>query len=93
MYPEDKEAQKTALASIERYNKLAKDGYDADFGKKASRMFALENGPFHADKFECALLLVICGGLESDEDCHTFDENGNIIPGLYVAGKNAVNKI
>ncbi|MGN1405128.1 MAG: FAD-binding protein [Erysipelotrichaceae bacterium] len=86
MYPEDKEAQKTALASIERYNKLAKEGYDADFGKKASRMFALEKGPFYADKFECALLLVICGGLESDEDCHTFDENRNIIPGLYVAG-------
>ena len=31
MYPEDRGAQKTALASIERYNKLAKDGYDADF--------------------------------------------------------------
>lgn len=86
MYPDNKDAQKTALASIERYNKLAKDGYDADFGKKASRMFALENGPFYADKFECALLLVICGGLESDEDCHTFDENRNIIKGLYVAG-------
>ena len=22
----------------------------------------------------------------SDEDCHTFDENRNVIPGLYVAG-------
>lgn len=30
--------------------------------------------------------MVICGGLESDEDCHTFDTNRNIIPGLYVAG-------
>ena len=54
---------------------------------------ALENCPFYADKFECALLLVICGGLESDEDCHTYDTNRNIIPGLYVASKNAVNKI
>ena len=86
MYPDDEEAQKTALASIERYNELAKKGVDEDFGKVASRMWPLENGPFYADQFVCALLLVICGGLESDEDCHTFDENRNIIPGLYVAG-------
>ncbi len=86
MYPDDKDAQKTALASIERYNELAKKKSDDDFGKPASRMFELKNAPYYADQFECALLLVICGGLESDEDCHTFDEDRNIIPGLYVAG-------
>ncbi|MCD8369434.1 MAG: FAD-binding protein [Clostridiales bacterium] len=86
MYPDDSTAQKTALASIERYNQLARDGYDADFGKVSSRLWPLENGPYYADQFESALLLVICGGLESDEDCHTFDADRNIIPGLYVAG-------
>ncbi|MDO4475195.1 MAG: FAD-dependent oxidoreductase [Lachnospiraceae bacterium] len=86
MYPEDEKAQKTALASIERYNTLAKNGFDEDFGKTPSRMFALENGPFYADQFTCALLLVICGGLESDENCHTFDKDRNVIPGLYAAG-------
>lgn len=25
-------------------------------------------------------------GLESDEDCHTYDIDRNVIPGLYVAG-------
>ena len=86
MYPDDEKAQKTALASIARYNELAKKGSDDDFGKAASRMWALEKGPFYADQFVCALLLVICGGLESDEDCHTFDADRNVIPGLYVAG-------
>ncbi len=86
MYPGDDDAQATALASIERYNELAKQGYDEDFGKTASRLFALENAPYYADQFETALCLVIIGGLESDEDCHTFDEERNIIPGLYVAG-------
>lgn len=86
IYADDEKAQKTALASIERYNTLAKNGFDEDFGKVSSRMWAVENGPFYADKFECALLLVICGGLESDEDCHTFDADRNVIPGLYVAG-------
>lgn len=26
------------------------------------------------------------GGLESDENCHTFDKDRNILKGLYVAG-------
>ncbi len=86
MYPDDEDAQATALASIQRYNELAEAGFDEDFGKTASRMWALENPPYYADQFETALLLVICGGLESDENCHTFDENRNIIPGLYAVG-------
>jgi uncharacterized protein with FMN-binding domain len=86
IYPDDTKAQETALASIKRYNELAKKGEDEDFGKVSSRLFPLEKAPYYADQFECALLLVIIGGLESDEDCHTFDEDRNVIPGLYVAG-------
>ena len=86
IYPDDAAAQQTALDSIQRYNELAKAGYDEDFHKPASRMWAVENGPFYADKFTTALLLVCIGGLESDEDCHTFDADRNVIPGLYVAG-------
>ena len=86
IYPDDTAAQQTALDSIQRYNELAKAGYDEDFHKPASRMWAVENGPFYADKFTTALLLVCIGGLESDEDCHTFDADRNVIPGLYVYG-------
>ncbi len=92
IYPDDTAAQQTALESIQRYNQLAKDGYDEDFHKPASRMWALENGPFYADKFTTALLLVCIGGLESDENCHTFDADRNVIPGLYVAGNVQGNR-
>ena len=92
LYPDDTAAQQTALDSIQRYNELAKAGYDEDFHKPASRLFAVENGPFYADKFTTALLLVCIGGLESDEDCHTFDADRNIIPGLYVAGNIQGNR-
>ena len=92
IYPDDTAAQQTALDSIQRYNELAKAGYDEDFHKPASRMWAVENGPFYADKFTTALLLVCIGGLESDEDCHTFDADRNIIPGLYVAGNIQGNR-
>ena len=92
IYPDDTAAQQTALESIQRYNQLAKDGYDEDFHKPASRMWALENGPFYADKFTTALLLVCIGGLESDENCHAFDADRNVIPGLYVAGNIQGNR-
>lgn len=92
IYPDDTAAQQTALGSIQRYNELAKAGYDEDFHKPASRMWAVENGPFYADKFTTALLLVCIGGLESDEDCHTFDADRNVIPGLYVAGNIQGNR-
>ena len=92
IYPDDTAAQQTALESIQRYNQLAKDGYDEDFHKPASRMWALESGPFYADKFTTALLLVCIGGLESDENCHTFDADRNVIPGLYVAGNVQGNR-
>lgn len=92
IYPDDTAAQQTALESIQRYNELAKAGYDKDFHKPASRMWAVENGPFYADKFTTALLLVCIGGLESDEDCHTFDADRNVIPGLYVAGNIQGNR-
>lgn len=92
IYPDDTAAQQTALDSIQRYNELAKVGYDEDFHKPASRMWAVENGPFYADKFSTALLLVCIGGLESDKDCHTFDADRNVIPGLYVAGNIQGNR-
>lgn len=92
IYPDDAAAQQTALDAIQRYNELAKAGYDEDFHKPASRMWAVENGPFYADKFTTALLLVCIGGLESDEDCHTFDADRNVIPGLYVAGNIQGNR-
>ena len=76
----------TAKASIERYNELAHNGYDEDFGKIASRLFPIENPPFYASTLGLATMLVIASGLESDEEAHTYDQNRDPIPGLYVAG-------
>lgn len=84
-------ALENAKASIERYNQLCAEGYDADFGKPAGRMFPIAEGPFYACTWTPTVMLVCVGGLESDEDCHTFtgtaeDPTRDIIPGLYVAG-------
>ena len=76
----------TAEASIEHYNELCAAGMDTDFGKMAQRLFGLTNPPFYAAKCGVAPILVCLGGLESDEEAHTFDLDGNVLPGLYVAG-------
>ena len=77
---------KTAKASIERYNELARAGEDTDFFKSSQRLFALENGPFYAAECGCALTLGNLGGLESDEECHVYNTDRELIPGLYAAG-------
>ena len=76
----------TALASVERYNELAHNGYDEDFGKPANRLFALENPPYYASTLGTATMLVIASGLESDEEAHTYNADRDPIKGLYVAG-------
>ncbi|MEE8716438.1 MAG: FAD-binding protein [Coriobacteriales bacterium] len=75
-----------ALESIARYNEIAANGDDEDFGKDSRRLFPLENPPYYCCKLTPAFNLANMDGLESDEDCHTFDADRNVIPGLYVAG-------
>ncbi len=81
-----------AKASIERYNELAAAGNDEDFGKKASRMFALETPPFYACKLGTSTMLVCMCGLQSDAEGHTYDADGNVKKGLYVAGNVMGNR-
>lgn len=75
-----------AAKAVERYNKLCANGYDEDFGKSPKRLFPIETGPFYVSTFSPAASLACVGGLESDEECHVYDRDRKIIPGLYVAG-------
>lgn len=81
-----------ALASVERYNELAAAGKDEDFGKKASRLFALDTPPYYIQPMGLSPMLVCIGGLESDEDCHVYSTERDVIPGLYVCGNIQGNR-
>ena len=83
---------KETLESIERYNYLASIGKDEDFGKTHKRLFPIEKGPFYATKFDMAVMLVCCGGLESDAEARCLDVDRNPIPGLFVAGNVQGNR-
>jgi succinate dehydrogenase/fumarate reductase flavoprotein subunit len=83
-YPEfDKEE---ALKSIARYNELALKGKDEDFSKRSDRLFPLNKPPYYAAKGGVAPMLTSMGGLMSDKEAHVYDNDGVIIPGIYVAG-------
>lgn len=75
-----------AIASIERYNELCHKGVDEDFHKMERRLFPVENPPYYAVKFEPCMMVTCHGGPSSDENAHVYTNEGNTIPGLYVAG-------
>ena len=78
-----------ALASIKRYNELAAAGEDTDYYKAANCLYALENPPYYACKFNNAgPLLVSYSGIMTDKYGRVVDDNEQVIEGLYAAGNN-----
>lgn len=75
-----------ATETVSRYNELAKQGHDDDFGKTSARMFEIKDGPFYAAKITPAPLLVCMSGLDSDEYARCKNADYKTIPGLYVCG-------
>lgn len=86
------EAKAAAVNSVVRYNELAEKGHDDDFFKNPRRLFAIDNPPFYACRFEPAAIIAAMGGIESDHEARVLDEERNVIPGLYVAGNVQGNR-
>ena len=77
-------------ATVERYNKLCKEGEDKDFYKENHFLFPVEEGPFTA----CMVapgLLAVCGGIHISDNFEVLNENDEPIPGLYAIGNCAVD--
>jgi fumarate reductase flavoprotein subunit len=75
----------TFRKTVERYNILARDGRDVDFGKHPDRLTTLEKPLFYASKME-ARYMVILSGLKVNTELQVLDTARNVIPGLYAAG-------
>lgn len=76
-------------STVDFYNESANLGEDREFGKHAPYLTAIENGPFHVFAFGSErCYLASCGGLKIDTEAHVIDLDGNVIPGLYAAGRN-----
>jgi len=74
-------------ATIDRYNELAYLGEDRDYGKRADRLTPVDEPPYYAGwSGKPAFALVVLGGLLTNEKLQALDADGNVIPGLYLAG-------
>jgi succinate dehydrogenase/fumarate reductase flavoprotein subunit len=76
------------ISTLERYNAMAKEGKDLDFGKRRELMIPLDKPPFYALKFGPALLAV-AGGLRVDTQMRVLNETGTPVSGLYAIGNAA----
>jgi len=78
-------------ATVERYNELARQGKDLDFGKRADRLTTVEKPPFYAG-FGTPAFLVSLGGLNVNPKLQALDADRKVIPGLYMAGNTVGNR-
>lgn len=72
------------------YNESCDLGEDREYQKDPQFLSGLKTPPFVA--FPCGSeyqYTVSCGGLKVDTGAHVIDRDGNVIPGLYAAGRNA----
>jgi|GEM_PF-63418 len=76
------------VATVERYNELANQQNDVDFGKRSEILEPVVTPPFYAGNLK-ACLLTASGGLRQDLECHVLDIDDNPIEGLFVAGSAA----
>ncbi|KUG03158.1 fumarate reductase flavoprotein subunit [hydrocarbon metagenome] len=75
----------TFKANVARYNELATQGKDVDFGKRLECLTTIEQAPFYAVQTG-ATLLVTLGGLKVNDKLHVLDTELKAIPGLYAVG-------
>lgn len=74
------------VATVERYNELAEQGRDDDFGKRADRLYPIEQPPFYGTKESGAFAFCMTHGVLADASCHALTSDREIVKGLYVAG-------
>ena len=75
----------TLASTGARYNELARNGRDSDFGKHPDRLTTIEKPPFYACNMEVRRM-VILSGLKINTRLQVLDTERNVIPGLYAAG-------
>ena len=75
-------------ATVERYNKMAEQGRDDDFGKPAKHLFPVSHPPYYGIT-NAGWILCTMDGLEINADMQVLDKDGQVIEGLYAAGNDA----
>jgi fumarate reductase flavoprotein subunit len=75
-------------ATIDRYNQMAKNKKDEDFGVYPEKMRPVVKAPFYAMQVRNFALVTI-SGLKINENMQVLDKEGKVIPGLYASGNTS----
>ncbi|WP_300409130.1 FAD-dependent oxidoreductase [Lagierella sp.] len=76
--------------TVARYNEIAKDKEDVDFGKDPKYLYPIENPPYFGTHRHLRLTM-ICSGVEVDGSLRPLDDDKKPIEGLYAIGNLAGN--
>jgi 3-oxo-5alpha-steroid 4-dehydrogenase len=79
-------------ATVDLYNRHAARGEDPQFHKRPERVQPLESPPFaliDCSTDEAIWATFTLGGLHTDSDARVRSPDGDVVPGLYAAGRNA----
>lgn len=74
--------------TVERYNELAFEGLDKDFGKPKRTLRSIEDGPFYGIAVGNWLLCTF-NGVRINTDMQAIDNYGDAIDGLYMVGNDS----
>ena len=77
------------IASVARYNELARKGVDEDFAKDSRQLHPIEKAPYYAyceNVRAVGFLMVTVCGLVVDENQQVIGKDDEPIPGLYATG-------
>jgi fumarate reductase flavoprotein subunit len=78
------------VATIEKYNGYCDAGFDPDFGKDPATLKPIRKAPFYAILGKMATDQISIGTHISD-NCEMVDNDGKVIPGIFVTGDNAAD--
>lgn len=79
---------KDLSAAVQRYNELAIDGKDKDFGKPETFMKEVAGEKYYALLMDMSNSGTL-GGIDTDLQGRVLSEDGEIVEGLYAAGETA----
>lgn len=77
------------VESVQLYNELCAAKKDTQFGKDASLLIPIEQGPYYIYRLDSALQVTM-GGIDTNFNMQVVDADMNPIPGLYAIGVDGV---
>lgn len=76
------------VETVDTYNQYCANGVDEEFGKEASNLVPLDQGPYYAVRIYVCTGGTI-GGVKTNLDYQVIREDGSVINGLYAGGETS----